>query len=149
MPEACNQHCEYDDYDILIEMIQIVGSGEFDSMPHDDIKFWIDFVRPMVSKKQFKDLYHQALVLLVCHKLKMAGLGENTLGDLGKISNAFTASSVSDGGSSISFAGGGVGNLQSDAEYAMTVYGTQFLQLRKMAVIPIHVSGEGGFHGWL
>ena len=133
------------DYDTAVQMIQKVGNGEFDSIPTEDIEYWIEFVRPMVSRKQFKDLYYQAIALLVCHKLKMAGFGENTLGDLGKISNAFTASSVSDGGSSISFAGGGVGNLQSDAEYAMTVYGTQYLQLRKMVIIPIHISGEGGF----
>ena len=62
----------YDDYDILVEMIQKVGGGEFDSMPTDDIIFWIDFVRPMVSKKQFGKLYHQALTLLICHKLKMS-----------------------------------------------------------------------------
>lgn len=139
----------YDDYDILVEMIQKVGGGEFDSMSTDDIVFWIDFVRPMVSKKQFGKLYHQALTLLICHKLKMAGLGENTLGDLGKIGNAFTASSVSDGGSSISFAGGGVGNLQTDAEYALTVYGAQFLQLRKMCIIPIHSSGEADDYAWI
>lgn len=139
----------YDDYDVLVEMIQKVGGGEFDSMPVEDIVFWIDFVRPMVSKKQFGKLYNQALTLLVCHRLKMSGLGENTLGDLGKVGNAFMASSVSDGGSSISFAGGGAGNLQTDAEYAMTVYGAQFLQLRKMVIVPIHVSGEGGFCGWV
>ena len=132
--------CEDDSY--LYEIIRRVGGGEFDDMPEEDIRFWIEFVRPMVSKKQFGNLYNQAIALLVCHKLKMAGYGENTLGDLGKIGNSFVASSVSDGGSSISFAGGGSGNLQADAEYALTVFGTQYLQLRKMCIIPIHVSGE-------
>ena len=138
-----------EEYEKLIKMINVIGGGEFDSMTDDDLKLWIDFVKPMVSKKQFKDLYYQAIVLLVAHKLKMAGLGENTLGDLGKIGNAYAASSVSDGGSSISFASSGVGNLQADAEYAMTVYGTQYLQLRRMCVMPIHVSGEENFYGWI
>ena len=130
------------DYQKLIDMVKTLGSGEFSNMTNEDIRFWIDFVRPMVSKKQFGNLYYQAIALLICHKLKMAGYGENTLGDLGKIGNAYMASSVSDGGSSISFASTGAGNLQADAEYAMTIYGTQYLQLRRMCVIPIHVSGE-------
>ena len=130
------------EYEKLIKMIRTVSKGEFDTMSEDDMRFWIDFVKPMVSKKQFKDLYFQAIVLLICHKLKMAGEGENSLGELGKIGNSFVASSVSDGGSSISFAGGGSGNLQTDAEYSLTVYGLQYLQIRKMCVVPIHVSGE-------
>ena len=138
-----------EEYEKLIGMIKVVSGGEFDSLTDDDSKFWIDFVKPMVSKKQFKDLYYQAIALLVAHKLKMAGLGENTLGDLGKIGNAYAASSVSDGGSSISFASAGVGNVQADVEYAMTIYGTQFLQLRRLCIIPIHVSGEGNVYGGL
>ena len=138
-----------EEYEKLIQMVKVVGGGEFDSMTDEDLVFWIDFVKPMVSKKQFGALYFQAIVLLICHKLKMAGFGENTLGDLGKIGNSFAASSVSDGGSSISFAGGGAGNLQPDAEYTMTVYGTQYLQLRRMCVIPIHVSGEESFYAGL
>ena len=133
-----------EEYDKLTKMVKVVGSGEFDSLAEteDDLRLWFDFVQPMVSRKQFGNLYYQAIVLLACHKLKMAGYGDNTLGDLGKLSNAYAASSVSDGGSSISFASSGAGNLQADAEYAMTIYGSQFLQLRRMCIVPIHVSGE-------
>lgn len=131
-----------EEYEKLIQMIRTVGGGEFNSMSEEDLKFWIDFVQPMVSRKQFGNLYYQAITLMIAHKLKMAGLGENSLGELGKIGNSFVASSVSDGGSSISFAGGGAGNLQTDAEYAMTVYGLQYLQIRRMCIIPIRVSGE-------
>lgn len=137
--------CENKD-ERLIEIVRRVGGEEFEGMTEEDIRFWIEFVRPMVSKKQFGNLYNQAIALLVCHKLKMAGYGDNSLGELGKIENAFVASSVSDGGSSISFAGGGSGNLQADAEYALTVYGTQYLQLRKMCIIPIHVSSEDSLY---
>ncbi|MBQ4196326.1 MAG: DUF4054 domain-containing protein [Bacteroidales bacterium] len=130
------------EYEKLISMVKTIGKGEFDSLSEQTMKFWIDFVQPMVSKKQFKKLYYQALALLICHKLKMNGEGENSLGDLGKIENSFVATSVSDGGSSISFAGGGANNLQTDAEYALTSYGLQYLQLRKMCIIPVRVSGE-------
>lgn len=125
-----------------VEMIRLIAP-EFGDVKDEEIEPWIEFVRPMVSKKLFGKLYNQALALMVCHKMKMGGLGENTLGDLGKVANSFSASSVSDGGSSISFASSGAGNLQTDAEYAMTVYGLQFLQLRKLAICPIRISGEG------
>ena len=135
-----------EDYDKVINMMRAIGE-EFSDLSDDKIRFWIDFVRPMVSKKQFGNLYYQALALLICHKLKMDGLGENTLGELGKIGNSYAASSVSDGGSSISFASTGAGNLQADAEYTMTIYGTQYLQLRRMCVVPIHVSEENFYAG--
>jgi len=131
----------------VIEMVRML-SEEFRTAAEEDIVAWVEFCKPMVSKKQFGSLYNQALALLVCHKMKMAGLGDNPLGELGKIGNSYAASSVSDGGSSISFASSGVGNTQVDAEYSLTVYGTQFLQLRKLAVIPIHVSG-GNFGAWI
>ena len=127
----------------VIEMVRMV-SDEFSSVTDGEIQNWVEFCEPMVSRKQFGKLYERALALFVCHKMKMAGLGTNTLGDLGKISNSFSASSVSDGGSSISFASSGAGNLQTDAEYAMTVYGLQFLQIRKLAIFPIRIRGEGG-----
>lgn len=140
--------CACQENEKLIKMIRMISDDEFNEMPDSEIEYWIDFIRPMVSKKQFGNLYNQAIALLVAHKLKMAGLGESALGELGKIGNSYVASSVSDGGSSISFASTGAGNLQADAEYAMTVYGTQYLQLRRMCVIPIHVSGENSY-GWV
>ncbi len=125
----------------VIEMVRLV-SDEFANITDEQINQWIEFCTPMVSKKQFGKLFERALALYICHKMKMAGLGTNTLGELGKVANAYQASSVSDGGSSISFANIGAGNTATDAEYGMTSYGTQYLQLRKMCVVPICVSGE-------
>ena len=130
----------------VIDYVKMI-SEEFREWPEDQIAKWVEFCRPMVSKSQFRKLYNQALALLVCHKMKMAGLGNNPLGEMSKIGNAYSASSVSDGGSSISFASSGVGNLTIDAEYGMTIYGTQYLQLRRMVVVPIQISGEENMHG--
>lgn len=130
----------------VIEMVRLV-SDEFADITDEQINQWIEFCTPMVSKKQFGKLFERALALYICHKMKMAGLGTNTLGEFGKVANAYQASSVSDGGSSISFASTGAGNLQSDAEYAMTIYGSQFLELRRMAIVPIHIRGEGDLIG--
>lgn len=132
----------------VIEMVKLLG-GEFNSMEDSEIEQWIEFCEPFVSKKVFGKFYERALALMICHKMKMAGHGENSLGELGKIGNTFAASSVSDGGSSISFASSGAGNLQTDAEYGLTIYGAQYLQLRKMVIMGIRVSGEGDFRGRL
>ncbi len=124
------------------EIIKIVGE-EFKDVDDEVIDQWVEIFAPMVSKKQFGKLYEQALAFLICHKMKIAGLGETTIGgDLSAAANGFSVASVSDGGSSISFANIGAGNLATDAEFGMTSYGTQYLQLRKMCVVPIHVSGE-------
>lgn len=124
-----------------VEIIRLIG-GEFKSMDDEIINKWIEVVRPMVSKKQFGTLYEQGLAYLVCHKMKMSGLGESPLGDLGSIGVGFAIGSVSEGGSSISFGANQSSNLATDAELGLTVYGLQFLQLRRSVIVPIHSSGE-------
>lgn len=125
----------------VIDYIRLIGM-EFNSIADDKLGLWIDMVKPMVSKKQFGDLYEQALAYLVCHKLKMAGNGVNPLGDLGAIGIGFAVGSVSEGGSSISFGANQSSNLATDAELGLTAYGVQFLQIRRMVIVPIHCSGE-------
>ena len=126
-----------------IEIIRLIG-GEFATVKDEDLEKWIEVVRPMVSRKQFGDLYEQGIAWLVCHKLKMAGFGENPLGDIGTIGIGFAVGSVSEGGSSISFGATQSSNLAADAEFGLTVYGVQYLQLRRMVIVPIHCSGELG-----
>lgn len=125
----------------VVEMVRLISGDEFADMPDSEIEKWDEFVSPLVSRKQFGKLYDRAKALLICHKLTMAGLGNNSLGELGKIGNSFVASSVSDGGSSISYANGGAsGNIQMNVEYGFTVYGMQYLQLLKMVIVPINIS---------
>ena len=124
----------------VVEMVRLISGSEFDDLTDETIMKWDEFVSPRVSKKQFGKLYDRAKALLICHKLKMAGYGENSLGALGSIGNSFVASSVSDGGSSISFANGGASNIAVNAEYGMTVYGMQFLQLLRSCIVPINIT---------
>ena len=124
----------------VVEMVRLVSGEEFQGVPDSIIEKWDEFVSPLVSKKQFGKLYDRAKALLICHQLKMAGVGENTLGALGDIGNSLIASSVSDGGSSISFANSGASNTAVNAEYGMTKYGIQYLQLIRVCVVPINIS---------
>lgn len=124
-----------------IEIIRRIGK-EFAGISDEDLEKWIEVVRPMVSRKQFGKLYEQAIAYLVCHKLKMAGYGDNPLGELGAIGTGFAVGSVSEGGSSISFGANQASNLAADAELGLTNYGVQYLQIRRSVIVPIHCSGE-------
>ena len=119
-----------------MEIIRLTG-GEFKNVDDAIIEKMMEIVRPMVSRKQFGKLYEQGLAYLVCHKLKMAGFGENPLGELGTIGIG-----LAEGGSSVSFGANQSSNLAADAELGLTVYGVQFLQLRRSVIVPIHCSGE-------
>lgn len=124
------------------EMIRLIGS-EFSGVTDKEIDQWIEFVRPMVSRKQFGKLYNQAIAYLVCHTMKMNGLGESPLGGgIGDVGSSMAVASVSDGGTSISFNSGAGQFTFVDAELTLTRYGIQFLQLRKLCIVPIHISGE-------
>lgn len=125
-----------------VEKIISYEGLEFGNIDSSDIEDWCDLMSPWVSMKQFGKLYPFALAYLIMHKWKMAGMGENPLGDLGQIGVGFGIGSVSEGGSSISFGAGQSSNLADDAEYGLTKYGLEYLNLRKMVVIPIHCSGE-------
>lgn len=119
---------------------------EFSNVPQDDIQAWVEMLSPLVSKKRFGKLYDLALAYLVCHKLKISGKGTSATNGLGNLSDSFGISSISDGGTSISFNSGAVGSLTMDAEYALTSYGTQYLQLRRSLIIPCVVAGENEVH---
>lgn len=122
-----------------LEHIRLFGT-EFKDVNDEEVEKWIEVVKPMVSQKQFRKLYESALAYLVCHKMKMAGYGVNPLGDKISIGVGFALSSVSEGGSSISFAASQSSNLVSDAELGLTSYGLQYLQIRRSVIVPIHIS---------
>lgn len=126
-----------------LELIRLFAV-EYADIEDETIEKWVEAIKPNVSKKQFGNLYETALAYYTCHKMKMAGYGDNPLGELGGIGVGFALNSVSEGGSSISFGAGQSSNLSVDAELALTSYGLQFLQLRRTVIVPIHISGENG-----
>lgn len=126
-----------------IEIIRLIGA-EFIDIDDETASKWVEVIKPMVSRKQFGNLYEQAVAYLVCHKLKMAGYGQNPLGDtIGSIGSlGFSIGSVSEGGTSVSFGANQSSNLVTDAELGLTVYGLQYLTLRRLVIVPIRCSGE-------
>lgn len=112
----------------------MVGA-EFKEVSDDDIGFWIELQAPVISRKKFGTDYNLALALLVCHAMKMAGNGDNSLGT---ISDTGRLASVSEGGVSISFATSTAGTA-GDAAYQLTSYGLQFIEIRNRHIVPIMI----------
>ena len=131
---------------------------EFQDLPDEDVideetgavtqygvKSFIELYSDQISEKRFGKSYQKALAYLTAHKLKMSGYGDSS--SSGSIADSLRVSSFSEGESSISFSTGQSTNLQVDAEYALTVYGLEFLTLRRNAIIPIISAGEGPPYG--
>lgn len=111
---------------------------EFKETDSETLGKWTELVSPLVSRKAFSKSYNMALALLCCHKMKMNGLGAES--EMGSIADMMSVSSYSEGSVSIGFSTSQSNNLLSDAELALTVYGLQFLQLRKSMVIGVTIS---------
>ena len=107
--------------------------NEFAEVSDDTIRAFISLAEPLISKKRFRKLYPQALAYLAAHKMKMSGLGK-TIG-IGTIGDTIGLSSVS------SFSNNQAGNTATDSEFGLTVYGMQYLNLRKRCIVTIVSAG--------
>ncbi len=114
---------------------------EFCEVPDEEVEFYLSLAEPLISKRRFGKLYPQTLAYLSAHKMKLAGLGESVGSTSGTIGSTIGLSSVSEGGTSVSFSNNQIGNTTVDAEYGLTVYGLQFLQIRRNCIIPIISAG--------
>ena len=139
-----------------LEIFRLIAT-EFADMPDNDIKnpetgkvasygvsSFLQLYSDQISEKRFGSSYQKALAYLTAHKLKMNGYGNS---ENGKIADSLRVGSYSEGETSISYTTNQQTNLQVDAEYALTVYGLEFLTLRRNAIIPIASAGEGPCYG--
>ncbi len=139
-----------------LEIFRLVAT-EFSGIPDDDekdpdtgkttqygVRSFLALYSDQISEERFGKAYPKALAYLTAHKLKMNGYGDC---ENGKIADSLRVSSYSEGETSISYSTGQQANLQVDAEYALTVYGLEFLTLRRNAIIPILSAGERRCYG--
>lgn len=124
----------------VIEMIRLIGK-EFADIPDEELELWIELASPMVSARKFGKLYTQGLAYLVCHLMKLQGLGTGDDAGFGSIADSLRVSSYSEGSRSISFGGINLYNGTADAELGMTVYGMRFIDIRRMVIVPITING--------
>lgn len=119
---------------------------EFSDVSDDDIKMYIELSRPLVNKRRFGNLYEQAVAYMAAHRMKMDGKGE-AVGNFGSMSNMVGISSISEGEVSVSFSSQSGSTSSSDSDFGLSVYGMQFLQLRRGCIVPILCSGEAPING--
>lgn len=124
---------------------------EFSDIPDNDVlnpsggvdtygvNTYLDLYKDQISQKRFGSFYNKALAYLTAHKLKMNGFG-NT--ENGTIAESLRFSSYSEGETSVSFASSQQTNLGVDGEFALTVYGLEYLNLRRNSIISIVSAGE-------
>lgn len=139
-----------------IEIFRMVAT-EFANIPDDNVidpdtgkvtqygvKSFLELYSDQISERRFGKTYQKALAYLTAHKLKMNGYGNTENGTIG---DSLRVGSYAEGETSISYTTNQQTNLQVDAEYALTVYGLEFLTLRRNSVIPIISAGEGPGYG--
>ena len=129
----------------VLQIVRMVAS-EFSDIDDATVGQWIELTAPLISKKRFGSLYHQALALLTAHRMKIAnvnvaegdseGAGDMSVGSLMRVA------SYSEGETSVSFNSNTAQYAGTDAEYALTEYGIQYLSLRRLCVMPITSAGE-------
>ena len=123
----------------MIEIIRLLGT-EFGNVRDATIQSWIELTQPFLSKKIFGEMYDQALALLTCHRMKMAGMGDSSYGTVG---DTLRVGSYSEGETSLGFTTNQGTNLLPNGELALTAYGIKFPTIRRLRVVPIHSAGEG------
>ena len=127
---------------------------EYSTIADEDVEQYIEFVLPLVSEKRFGTLYSRAVALLTAHTMKMTGVdeGSGTGNSVGSGNGEVMAlksmgvASYSEGSTSISFQSSSNSSTSngSDTEYESTVYGIQYLTLRKS--LP-NITIRGGCYG--
>lgn len=118
---------------------------EFRDVDDDEVCSWIKMTKPLCGKRVFGSMWEQAVALRTAHRMKMAGYPLDSQGVAstgpGSVSTGFGVASYTEGSTSVSFNNANV-NTGTDAEYALTSYGLQYLQLRRSHVMTIRSAGE-------
>jgi len=135
------------DYAPVLKIFRIIAV-EFAGIADDDVIAWIELTSPLISKRRFKNLWAQALALYTAHRMKMANVGvaseDDPLADVSGINvgNLMRVANYSEGEVSLGFNTNIGQYTETDAELALTVYGIQYLSLRRMRIVPIVSAGE-------
>lgn len=125
-----------------MEAFEIIRNtmGEFSDVDDNVIRTFISLAEDNISERKFGKLYQQAVAYLAAHKLKLNGYGDCSNGSP---KDFVGVSSFSEGETSISFSANQQTNIQKNAEYSMTIYGIEFLTIKRKVTVPIISSAEG------
>ncbi len=139
--------------DAALRIFRIVAA-EFAELPDNDelnedgtvktygIKTYLALFSDQISAKRFGTSYTKALAYLTAHKLKMMDKGADD--GFGSMGAALRVASASEGETSVSFSNS-ISTADAESEYALTIYGIEFLTLKRNVIIPIVSAGEPVF----
>lgn len=121
---------------------------EYEGMGEDKLRIWVELAEPYVSERVYGKFYHQALAYLTAHKLSLnvpVKKEEENSTISTSVKDTMNVASFTEGSTSISFnnpsTSSNGGTSSADAEYLLTSYGLQFLDIGKRCVLPIAISG--------
>lgn len=133
-----------------LRIFRIVAT-EFNALPDDDeinddgtveaygVNTYLELFADQISAKRFGKSYTKALAYLTAHKLKMMDKGADD--GFGSMGSALRVASASEGETSVSFTNT-ISTTDAESEYALTIYGIEFLTLKRNVIIPIVSAGE-------
>lgn len=131
-----------------LKRFRIIGD-EFREIPDDDVtdgsdtvygvNTYLELFADQISAKRFGRSYTKALAYLTAHKLKMMDKGTDD--GFGSMGAALRVASASEGETSVSFSSS-ISTADAESEYGLTIYGVEFLTLKRNAIIPIVSAGE-------
>ena len=119
-----------------------IVAAEFAELPDDDelnedgtvktygVKTYLELFSDQISAKRFGKSYTKALAYLTAHKLKMMDKGADD--GFGSMGAALRVASASEGETSVSFSSS-ISTTDAESEYALTIYGIEFLTLNGMS----------------
>ena len=102
---------------------------EFKAVSDEEVQKFLVLCVPLVSKK---------------HRMKLSGLGVSVIGGSsgeGGAAAGFQLASVAEASVNVSFNTANI-NTATDSWYALTPYGLEFLNLRRLLIMPITSAGE-------
>jgi len=123
----------------IIRVIRSVAP-EFKKVPSREIEDFIMIFYLLVGRRQYGAFWTLAMAYIICHKMKMQGLGDNTYGT---IAESMRVASVGEGDVSVSYRIPNAAELGANAEFLNTIYGRMFLSIRYRAVDHTVYSGMG------
>ncbi len=133
-----------------LRIFRIVAT-EFNALPDDDetgddgavsvygVNTYLELFADQISVKRFGKSYTKALAYLTAHKLKMMDKGADD--GFGSMGAALRVASASEGETSVSFSSS-ISTADAESEYSLTIYGIEFLTLKRNVIIPIVSAGE-------
>lgn len=127
----------------IVSVIRAVAP-EFQAKTEEELRVWIEIAEPYISESRFGGLYSQAIAYLAVHKMSLNAQSSGQEEGLNiSLKDSMGIASISEGSTSVSFSNAamGAGASDGDAEYLLTAYGLQFLEIRKRCIIPISISG--------